>query len=143
VVKEYARDGWEVDAVEIDPVVIRVARRDFHLGDGEARIFQMDGRRLLSQSRDQYDLIVMDAFGSSSIPFHLVTREVFGLVRDRLAPEGILVLNVESPGWDSELVRALGATLRVHFTHVRVLPTSEPVPASDCTAARTQQGCTQ
>jgi spermidine synthase len=126
VVKEYARDGWKVDAVEIDPVVIRVARRDFHLADGEARIFEMDGRRFLSQSRERYDLIIMDAFGSSSIPFHLVTREVFGLVRERLAPDGILILNVESPGWDSQLVRALGATLRVHFANVRALPTSEP-----------------
>jgi len=126
VAKEYARDGWTVEAVEIDPVVIRVARRDFELTDSEARVFQLDGRRFLAKNRQTYDLIVMDAFGSSSIPFHLVTREVFGLVRERLTQDGILVLNVESPGWDSQLVRALGATLRTQFRYVQALPTAEP-----------------
>jgi hypothetical protein len=37
----------------------------------------MDGREFFLTTDRQYDLVLLDAFGSSSIPFHLVTREAF------------------------------------------------------------------
>ena len=92
VVKSYRRDGWRVDAVEIDPVVARIARTHFGLRPDEAEIYEMDARQFLITHDKTYDLIVMDAFGSSSIPFHLVTNEAFGLMRSHLVLGGILVL---------------------------------------------------
>jgi len=45
------------------------------------------GRREFLAERDgRYDLIIVDAFGSGAIPFHLVTREAFALCKSRLAP---------------------------------------------------------
>ena len=129
VVKSFARDGWTVDAVEIDPAVTVMARAHFGLAAADARVFHMDGRRYLRQSGDQYDLIVLDAYGSSAIPFHLVTRECFELVAARLEPGGIVGLNVEAVGWQDPIIRSLAATLGQTFRTVVALPTGEPPDA--------------
>ena len=122
VIKDFAAEGWGVDAVEIDPVVVKMAREHFGLADSEARVFVMDGRQFLISHDDRYDIIAMDAFGSSSIPFHLVTQEVFGLIASRLKPGGLLAINLESNGWDGPVVKAIAATLKPHFGEVLALP---------------------
>lgn len=123
VIKDFAPEGWHVDAVEIDPVVVEVAHAHFGLEPSEARIFTMDGRQFLIAEEGNYDIIAMDAFGSSSIPFHLITQEAFGLVAARLNPGGIVALNLEAKGWDGPVVRSITATLKTHFTEVLALPT--------------------
>ena len=122
VLKDFASRGWQVDAVEIDPVVVKVAREHFGLLPEDGQVFTMDGRRFASSDVGPYDVVVLDAFGSSSIPFHLVTREAFGLIASRLAPGGVLAINVESDGWHGDVVRAVSATLRTRFAHVVALP---------------------
>jgi len=126
VVKHFYGDGWTVDAVEIDPVVTRMAREHFELKEEEADVFHMDGRQYLMSHEQSYDLIIMDAFGSSSIPFHLVTQEAFALIRSRLAPAGILAMNIEAVGWHDVLVHSLAATMGTRFENVVVLPIAEP-----------------
>jgi spermidine synthase len=126
VVKRFAREGWNVDAVEIDPVVTRIARNHFGLEEGEAIVHHMDGRRYFRVTDEAYDLVIMDAFGSSSIPFHLVTREAFTLIRSRLADGGVMAMNIEAVGWHDILVHALAATMQEVFEHVVVLPMAEP-----------------
>jgi hypothetical protein len=86
----------------------------------------MDGRRYLIQSNKEHDLIILDAFGSSSIPFHLVTREAFALMAKRLKPGGVLAINLESVGWRDPLVNASAATLKTQFNEVLALPMAEP-----------------
>jgi spermidine synthase len=126
VVKRYAGEGWQVEAVEIDPVVTRMARDYFGLEEVEAVVRHMDGRAYLKTPGESFDLAIMDAFGSSSIPFHLVTREAFALIRSRLVPKGILALNVEAAGWHDILVHSLAATMQEVFANVVVLPMAEP-----------------
>lgn len=126
IAKSFAMDGWQVDAVEIDPVVIKVAKQYFSLQDFECRVYQMDGRQFLLTHPEKYDVIIMDAFGSSSIPFHLITREAFALVARNLNPRGIFAINIESVGWDSKLAKATAATLKSQFQNILVLPTFEP-----------------
>ena len=122
LVKDFAADGWEVDAVEIDPVVVEMAKAHFGLTDAEGSIQVADGRQFLIAHTGKYDVIAMDAFGSSSIPFHLVTREVFALIASRLAPGGVLAINLESHGWDGPVVKAIAASLKPHFREVLALP---------------------
>jgi spermidine synthase len=126
VVKQFAANGWNIDAVEIDRAVIRLAYEYFGLRDSESTVFTMDGRRYLIQSNKEHDLIILDAFGSSSIPFHLVTREAFALMAKRLKPGGVLAINLESVGWRDPLVNAVAATLNTQFNEVRALPMAEP-----------------
>jgi spermidine synthase len=126
VVEHFARDGWSVDVVEIDPVVTRAARDHFGLDLQSAEIYHGDGRAFLQHRKDRYDLIILDAFGSSSIPFQLVTREAFALVRARLRPGGIMAVNIAAPGWRDTIVRSLAATIGTSFAHVTALPIAEP-----------------
>jgi spermidine synthase len=126
VVRNYALDGWRVDAVEIDPVVTRMARQYFGLSKDDATVYEMDGRRFLMTSDKSYDVIILDAFGSSYIPLHLMTDEAFGLLHSRLSSSGVLAMNIWSIGWRDEMVASVSATLRKHFSHVLALPTAEP-----------------
>ncbi len=126
VAKSYSRGGWHVDAVEIDPEVASVARAHFGFTDKDATVYEMDARQFLLTTPNQYDLIVMDAFGSSAIPFHLVTNEAFALIRSHLASGGVVAMNVEAVGWDDILVRSLSATAKQSFTYLTVYPMAEP-----------------
>lgn len=126
VVKSYIRDSWNVDAVEIDPTVIRIAHEHFGLKPVEARVYEMDGRQFLITNDKKYDLIIMDAFGSSSIPFHLVTEQAFRLIKSHLSSGGILAMNIETVGWRDPIALSLAATINRQFKNVRLLPLAEP-----------------
>lgn len=126
VAKRFFRDGWNVEAVEIDPVVTEVAVEYFGFDSSKIRVHHKDGREFLIEQEGLYDIIIMDAFGSSSIPFHLVTKESFGLIRSRLKPGGILAMNIEAVGWHDKLVHSLFATMKRQFQFVQVLPIAEP-----------------
>jgi len=126
LVKMYDEGAWDIDVVEIDPVVAEVAHEYFGLEDDMADVTIMDGRRFLKTRDTTYDLILIDAFGSSAIPFHLVTEEAFALVKARMAPDGVLAINIETDGWYDTIVRSLGATLRTQFSTVIALPLAEP-----------------
>jgi spermidine synthase len=126
VAKNFTNAGWRVDAVEIDPAIARIAREQFGLESAEAEIHTMDGRAFLLEHDRRYDAIVVDAFGSSSIPFHLVTQEVFALIAKRLTPNGVLAINIEAVGWRDPIIGAFARTLSRSFEHVAALPTSEP-----------------
>ncbi len=123
IAKDFTRSGWTVDAVEIDPVIVDVARQHFGFTSADAEVHTVDGREFLIRSRETYDIIVLDAFGSSSIPFHLTTKESFGLIAAHLKPDGVLAMNVETVGWGDRILRSLTATLAEHFDHVLALPT--------------------
>lgn len=126
VVKSFHGDGWQVDAVEIDPDVAQLAHEYFGLTADEATIHEMDGRQYLMTTEAKYDLIVMDAFGSSAIPFHLVTVEAFKLIKSHLRPGGVFAMNIEAVGWHDILARSLAATMGRQFKHVLTLPIAEP-----------------
>lgn len=125
----FARRQWDVDAVEIDARVADMARRHFNLLPHHARVIVGEARRYLQTSTTSYDIVFFDVFGSAAIPFHLVTREAFAEARARLRPGGILIVNVETVGWQDPLVHALVATLGAVFPEVVALPTSEPPDA--------------
>jgi spermidine synthase len=126
VARSYYRAGWRVDSVEIDPFIPRIAEEYFSCDAESSHVHVMDGRQFFLVSDRQYDLVLVDAFGSSSIPFHLVTREAFGLVKSHMKPGGVLAMNVEARTWHDILVHSLAATLREHFSHVVALPIAEP-----------------
>ena len=83
-----------IDAVELDPGVIDVARRYFGLREtGTFRLIPGDARMFLNRHSEPYDLIFVDAFTGSYIPFHLMTKEFYQLVRNRLSPHGVAAFN--------------------------------------------------
>jgi spermidine synthase len=89
-----------IDVVEIDPAVVKVARRYFDLGDNSAlNVIEADGRVQVKKAlreRKSYDLIMLDAFDHEYIPEHLLTQEFLQEVKALLAPGGVLAANTFS-----------------------------------------------
>ena len=84
-----------IDAVDIDPEVVRVAKEYF--GFREDRLMRAhvaDGRRFVEEAREPYDMIFLDAFGTDAVPPHLATREFLQSVRRITRPEGVVVGNL-------------------------------------------------
>jgi spermidine synthase len=90
----------QIDVVEIDPAVTRVARRYFGFKDGpRMRVIEQDGRIFVKRAGREgvkYDLIMLDAFDHQYIPEHLLTREYLGEVKALLSPQGVLAANTFS-----------------------------------------------
>ena len=108
-----------VDAVEIDGRLTEIGRRWFGLRDRpRLRLVTADARPFLRSTSRRYDAIFVDAYRQPYIPFYLATREFFSLVRSRLTPGGVVVINVGHPEGDLRLERVLAATLRTAFPFV-------------------------
>ncbi len=98
----YAEPGDGFTFYEIDPTVVRFARDeprfDFMRACApDAGVVLGDARLTLAEhAGEPYDIIIVDAFSSDSIPVHLITREAVAGYRARLAPSGLLLLHVSN-----------------------------------------------
>ena len=98
----YRKPGQEWTFYEIDGAVERIARDDgyFHyLQDCGAgtRIVLGDGRlSIKKEPNSYYDLIVIDAFSSDSIPLHLLTKEALSLYLDKLSNHGLILFHISN-----------------------------------------------
>lgn len=101
-----------VDAVDYDAQLAELGRRWFGLGGDRLNLRTGDARVELRRSEPGYDAILVDAYRQPYIPFHLSTREFFSLARERLAPGGVVIVNVGHPEGDDELEKVLAATMR-------------------------------
>jgi spermidine synthase len=110
--------GTAVDAVEIDGELTELGRRFFDLHNPRMRTYAEDARPWLRRADERYDAIVVDAYRQPYIPFYLATREFFELAAERLAPGGVVIVNVGHPEGSDELERVLGRTMAAAFPSV-------------------------
>lgn len=97
----------ELDIVEFDPVVVRMAEEYFdYRPPANHHVFVKDGRAFLNATDHTYDVMWIDAFARDMIPFHLTTEEFYSLVRTHLNQEGIVAVNLASSGKEGDLARA-------------------------------------
>jgi spermidine synthase len=129
-----------VDAVELDGELTAIGRRYFALRGPNLHLYTADARPWLEMSRARYDAIFLDAYRQPYIPFYLVTREFFSLMRNHLNPGGMVIVNVgHIPGSDS-LEKVVSATLHAVFgvvvrdfvsqTNSLVVASASPVSAA-------------
>lgn len=85
--------GISVEAVEIEPAAVELARKHFDL---MADVTIADGRAFLARDTHHYDAIILDTFLGGTVPEHLYTREAFRHAADRLEPGGILCVHLIS-----------------------------------------------
>jgi len=122
------RPGSRSRVLEVDRQLVDLARAELGLRTGpDLRVAVGDARvTLRGEPAASADLVVGDAFGGRSVPWHLATREFAADVRRVLRPDGIYLLNVIDFG-DLDLVRAEAATLLGVFADVRLV--ARPGPA--------------
>jgi spermidine synthase len=119
-----------VDYVELDPLVLDVARRRLpeSLADPRIHVIEGDGRLFVRRTDRRYDVVIADVPDPSTSQINrFYTREFFAEVRRILTPGGVLSfsLGVYENHVSKELARLLGAahrTLRAVFANVLMLP---------------------
>jgi spermidine synthase len=133
-----------VDTVEIDPGVVTAAKKYFGIRETErVRYLEGDGRVFLNRNKQLYDVILVDAFHGGYVPFHLLTKEFYTLVKQRLTPTGAAAFNVHD---GTKLYASTIMTLAAVFPSVHLYPSGEgeviavvtaaPEPAQDVLASR-------
>lgn len=116
-----------IDLVEIDPVVVELARKHFFLVSGEKlAVHVADGRNYLRRHPDlKWDAIILDAFSiGGRLPFHLMTREFLEEVKTHLSPNGVVLTNIASAftGKNGRIFRWEYLTYREVFPSLYVFP---------------------
>ncbi len=96
----YLKESQRLDIYELDPDIYKIAIEKFSFLPrclAPWRIFLGDARLSMDKVHDRvYDLILIDAFGGDAIPVHLLTKEVMGQYRSRLAPDGIILIHISN-----------------------------------------------
>ncbi len=119
---QFAREGANVDVVEINGAVVDLAREYFGLEPTKLNLTIGDGRQFVNAATKQYDAVILDAFLGDSSPSHLMTREAFGAMRKVLRPDGVLVINSfgDFEAGQDFFTASLDKTLKSVFGTVRI-----------------------
>jgi spermidine synthase len=118
-----------IDGIDLDPEVIRIAKDHFNLAEHKnLALHAQDGRVFLVRTQHQYDIIMLDAYFTDSMPFHLATKQFFELARRKLAPNGIVVANLISAvtGPSGKIARSFVRTQRQVFPQTYVFASRRP-----------------
>jgi spermidine synthase len=138
----------QIDTVEIDPAVTRVARKYFAFkDDAKMKVYEMDGRVYVKRALREgtkYDAILLDAFDHEYIPEHLLTREFLTEVKSLLAPGGVLVGNTFSSSklYDHEsttYAAVFGTFFNLKAANRVVVARPDGLPTTEQLRARAQQ----
>ncbi len=101
---------WEIDQLVVDIAEDPQYFNYLSTTEADVEILVEDGRHGLATSDAQFDLLVIDAFGSDAIPVHLLTAEAIQVYLDRLAPGGTLLMHISNRHFNLRPVVAGAAT---------------------------------
>ncbi|MBC7778598.1 MAG: fused MFS/spermidine synthase [Proteobacteria bacterium] len=128
----YGRAGDRFRMYEINPQVIDIARTWFSFLDGsKAKIDVVLGDARLQLEREPaqaFDVLVIDAFSSDSIPTHLITREAMQVYLRHMKPDGVVAFHVTNRFLDlPPVVRRIADELNL----TSVIVSDEPTERQD------------
>lgn len=126
------RPGSASTVLELDPSVVELAGAELGLRTGpRLRVRTGDARTNIADERTgAYDLVIGDAFGGRSVPWHLATQQFVEEVDRVLRPDGIYLANII----DNPPLRFLAAelaTLRQVFPQVIVLASADQLTGDE------------
>ena len=94
-----------VEGVEIDEKITDLARTYFELPE-DVPVTTYDGRAYLNAIDGKYDVIMVDAYQDITIPFQMSSAEFFALVKEHLAEDGVMVVNMNMRGSGEDSINA-------------------------------------
>ncbi len=108
----------EIEGVEIDGKITELAREYFRL-PADVKVTTYDGRAYLNAVEETYDVIMVDAYQDITIPFQMSSVEFFTLVKEHLAEDGVMVVNMNMRGsGEGSINRHLADTIGSVFGQV-------------------------
>jgi hypothetical protein len=128
-VAAYDRPDDAFTFFEIDPLVVKVSTDPANFtyvtrcARGVVGYRLGDARLTLSRQQDaRFDILLVDAFSSDSVPAHLLTVEAMRMYLAKIKPDGVIILhlsnrNLELDGPAQAIALAAGgrALLQVHY----------------------------
>jgi len=90
-------DNLSIEGVEIDQKITDLAVQYFELPE-DVEVVTYDGRAFLNVNKEEYDVIMVDAYQDITIPFQMSSVEFFELVKAHLKEDGIMVVNMNMHG---------------------------------------------
>lgn len=116
-----------IDVIEIDPGLTELAQRYFGLEPSDRlNIIYADGSEYIAQSKERYDVILLDAFSNSTIP-EVFQKEAFAKeVFEHLSSDGVFAANIITPyyGANAALIRSQLENYSKYFKYTDVYPAS-------------------
>jgi spermidine synthase len=113
----WVRPDARIDAVDIDPVVVRVAQEWFGFRpSSRVRAFVGDGAEFVAAAPEaRWDWIMLDAFGPDGVPEALISAAFVADVRRVLRPDGVVAVNLHT---NSQAHAVMLQSLAVAFRHI-------------------------
>jgi hypothetical protein len=106
----------QLTTIEIDPALIGVAQKYFGFRDNPRHQVVVAGARtFINNTSEKYDLIYLDVFNSTEIPFQVVTQEAAQKYSQSLSGCGILFANVIDGRSHHELLDSIQKSFRPFF----------------------------
>ena len=97
LVRDLRRRGYDIEAVEIDPLVHEVARTYFSFPSEVATLHFDDARAFLERAVEAgktFDVIIMDVTGGGHHPEHIYNRDAYLLIKRLLGRDGVMGANM-------------------------------------------------
>lgn len=96
----YTKKADKITFYEIDPKMYDLAQSEFtYLKDakGKTNVLLGDARIVLDKQEGQkYDILLVDAFSSDSIPVHLITKQAFNVYKKHIKNDGIILFHISN-----------------------------------------------
>jgi predicted membrane-bound spermidine synthase len=132
----------QVDVVEIDPQLADISRKYFYYDDPKnVRMIFEDARTYLNRSKQVYDVILVDVYSDSSVPFSLMTKEYGQQIARVLNDKGVVVVNMiaGTRGACGVLLAALDAPYRQSMSQAKYVIQSTAVVKANMIVAYSNQ----
>ncbi len=120
IIAAYGKENQQLDFFEIDQAVVDIARGHFdYLKKSAATVRTIVGDARLNLRKipdNSYDLVVMDAFSSGSIPTHLLTVESVTELLRVLRDDGIILYHISNRYLDlAPVLNGIAEKLDLHI----------------------------
>lgn len=132
----------QVDVVEIDPELAKIARQYFEYQDpANVELIFQDARTYVDRSDRQYDVILVDVYSDGDVPFSLMTKEYGQHLQRLLADDGVVGVNMiaAQTGACSALLAALDAPYRQNLSHAQYTIQSPSLSKSNIVVSYSNQ----
>jgi len=116
------------EVVEIEPDLYQIAKKYFRLPNTpQIKNHVMDARVFVNRNQSKYDFIFIDVFSTGYfIPPHLVTREFFSILKERLNDKGLIIMNfigARRDGGEQSLTGSFTKTVTAVFPNTKIYTT--------------------
>jgi spermidine synthase len=112
--------NFKFTSVELDRELTEIA--DTYFDPPARHSVHADGRLFTTSNSQIYDLVIIDVYTRElTVPFHLATVEFFEKVDRRLAPQGIVAMNINANSIDTLWMRSIARTAREQFPEIKIV----------------------